>query len=394
MPNLNDTLDTILDRSVTAADPAARVPGVVATVTRADGTLYEGAAGARSVDGEVPMTTDSVFCMFSTTKAITATAALQCTEEGLLDLDAPAAEYVPEIAELQVIEGFDDEGGQRLRAPLRPITTRMLLLHTAGLGYMFFSDVYSRLAATTGEPDIIAATKKSLMTPLLFDPGTRWNYGTNMDWAGQVVEAVRGARLGEVMSERIFAPLGMTDTAFTMSPGMASRRTEVHQRLDDGSLAPTGMVLPQDPEVHMGGHGLYSTMPDYTRFLRMWLRDGEGEHGRVLRPETVAAASTNGLGELKIGMLKTSAPALSHDAEFFPGQSKSWAYSFMVNDEKAPTGRAAGSLAWAGLANLYYWIDRESDVAGIWGTQILPFADPGSVGGYLDFETAVYQQLP
>ena len=139
MPNLNDTLDTILDRSVTAADPAARVPGVVATVTRADGTLYEGAAGARSVDGEVPMTTDSVFCMFSTTKAITATAALQCTEEGLLDLDAPAAEYVPEIAELQVIEGFDDEGGQRLRAPLRPITTRMLLLHTAGLGYMFFS---------------------------------------------------------------------------------------------------------------------------------------------------------------------------------------------------------------------------------------------------------------
>ncbi len=393
MPHLNDTLDAILQHAVTTEDPAERVPGVVATVTRGDGTVYEGASGLRSTDDDTPMTPDSVFCLFSTTKAVTGTAVLQCVEEGLLDLDAPAAEYVPEIGELQVIEGFGEDGRQLLRAPRTPITTRMLLLHTAGFGYMFFSDVYSRLTADTGQPDIIAATKKSLMTPLLFDPGSRWNYGTNIDWAGLVVESVRNARLGEVMAERIFAPLGMTDTAFTMSPSMAARRVEVHQRRDDGGLTPTGMVLPQDPEIQMGGHGLYSTMPDYTRFLRMWLRGGDGDFGRVLKPETVAAASVNGLGELKSGMLKTSAPSLSHDAEFFPGQSKSWAYSFMVNDEQAPTGRAAGSLAWAGLANLYYWIDQESDVAGIWGTQILPFADPGSLNAYLAFETAVYEHL-
>lgn len=394
MSPMNNRLDEILQRVVTDPDPAARVPGVVATVTRADGTVYEGAAGVRSEASDAPMTTDSVFCMFSTTKAVTGTAVLQCVQEGLLDLDAPASEYVPEIAELQVIEGWADDGSQILRAPASPITTRMLMLHTAGLGYMFFSDVYSRILADTGQPDIIGATKASLMTPLLFDPGTQWNYGTNMDWAGLVVESIRGQRLGDVMAERIFAPLGMTDTAFTMTPSMTAQLTDVHQRsADDGSLTPTGMVLPQNPDIQMGGHGLYSTMPDYTKFLRMWLRDGEGEHGRVLNPETVAAAAVNGLGDLKVGMLKTSAPSLSHDAEFFPGLSKSWAYSFMVNDEQAPTGRNAGSLAWAGLGNLYYWIDREADVAGIWGTQILPFADPGSVGGYLDFETAVYDDL-
>ena len=143
----------------------------------------------------------------------------------------------------------------------------------------------------------------------------------------------------------------------------------------------------------MGGHGLYSTMPDYTRFLRMWLRDGEGEHGRVLQPATVAAAAVNGLGELKVSTMKTSIPALSHDAEFFPGQTKPWAYSFMVNDEQAPTGRNAGSLSWAGLANLYYWIDREADVAGIWGSQVLPFMDPAAVDNYLQFETAVYRGI-
>lgn len=392
MSALNSQLDAILNHATSADNPEARVPGIVATVTRSDGTLYEGASGVRSTAGETPMSIDTVFCMFSTTKAVTSTAVLQCVEEGLVDLDAPASEYVPEIAELQVAEGVDADGAPVLRAPSTPITTRMLLLHTAGLGYSFFSDLYARLLADTGQPDIIGATRASLMSPLLFEPGTRFNYGTNIDWAGLVVEAVRGKRLGEVMAERIFAPLGMHDTAFTMTASMKARLADIHQRAD-GALTPNGLVLPQDPEVHMGGHGLYSTMPDYTRFLRMWLRDGEGEHGRVLQPATVAAAAVNGLGELKVSTMKTSIPALSHDAEFFPGQTKSWAYSFMVNDEQAPTGRNAGSLSWAGLANLYYWIDREADVAGIWGSQVLPFMDPAAVDNYLQFETAVYRGI-
>lgn len=392
MSALNSQLDAILNHATSADNPEARVPGIVATVTRSDGTLYEGASGVRSTAGETPMSIDTVFCMFSTTKAVTSTAVLQCVEEGLVDLDAPASVYVPEIAELQVAEGVDADGAPVLRAPSTPITTRMLLLHTAGLGYSFFSDLYARLLADTGQPDIIGATRASLMSPLLFEPGTRFNYGTNIDWAGLVVEAVRGKRLGEVMAERIFAPLGMHDTAFTMTASMKARLADIHQRAD-GALTPNGLVLPQDPEVHMGGHGLYSTMPDYTRFLRMWLRDGEGEHGRVLQPATVAAAAVNGLGELKVSTIKTSIPALSHDAEFFPGQTKSWAYSFMVNDEQAPTGRNAGSLSWAGLANLYYWIDREADVAGIWGSQVLPFMDPAAVDNYLQFETAVYRGI-
>ncbi|NLG45090.1 serine hydrolase [Gordonia sp. (in: high G+C Gram-positive bacteria)] len=385
-------LDDILQR-VVSADPDQRVPGVVATVTRSDGDVYVGAAGARSLDDPTPMTADTVFAVFSCTKALTSTTVLQCVEDGLLDLDAPASEYVPELGELPVLDGFAADGSQILRAPTTPITTRMLLLHTAGLSYSFFSEEYARLLAETGQPDILTASRDCLRSPLLFDPGTRWSYGTNMDWAGLVVESIRGQRLSEVMQKRVFDPLGMSESGFVMTDSMAARRAEVHQRLDDGSLVPTGLVLDQEPEVDMGGHGVYATIGDYTKYLRMWLRDGEGEHGRVLRAETVRSASVNGLGDLKVGMLASSAPALTHDAEFFPGQSKSWAYSFMVNDDEAPTGRTAGSLAWAGLANLYYWIDREKDVAGMWGTQILPFADPASVGGYLDFETAVYRAI-
>jgi methyl acetate hydrolase len=209
------------------------------------------------------------------------------------------------------------------------------------------------------------------------------------------VENVTGKRLGDVMRERIFEPLGMHDTGFTMSDTMRSRLASTHHRDEGGKLAANpDFILPQDAEQHMGGHGLYSTVGDYMKFIRMILNDGRAPNGtQVLKPETVELMATNGLGDMKIKMLSGAIPSLSHDAEFFPGMPKSWGLTWMINDEDAPTGRPAGALAWAGLANLYYWIDRKNGVGGFWATQILPFVDGRSVPGFLDFETAVYRHL-
>ena len=383
--------EAVLQR-VTTGD--ARVPGVSAAVTNRDRTLWEGAAGVRSLGGDEAFTPDTVCAIFSTTKAVTGTTALQLVEEGRLDLDAPAKQYVPALGDVQVLDGFDDRGSPVLRAPKRDITTRMLLLHTAGFGYDFFNEQYNRLATDHGQPSVITASRAAISSPLLFDPGEQWEYGCNIDWAGQVVEGITGQRLGEVMQERVFGPLSMTSSAFAMTPDMSARRAVMHQREADGSLTPTpDLVLPQDPEIHMGGHGLYSTTTDYMKFLRMWLDDGNSPGGRVLKPETVQMAEQNQLGELKVKMLPGVIPTLSNDAEFFPGMSKSWGLTFMINDEDAPTGRPAGALAWAGLANLYYWLDRRNGIAGFWATQILPFVDATSVGGYLDLETVAYAGL-
>ena len=382
--------DAVLKSTVTS-DP--RVPGVVAMVTDRKRNIYEGALGKRRLDQDADMTTDSVFAIFSTTKAITGTAVLQLVEDGKLDLDAPAKNYAPDIGTLQVIEGFDDSGNPKLRPPKRDITTRMLMLHTAGFGYDFFNEHYNRLANEKGQPSVITASKKALMTPLLFDPGERWEYGSNIDWCGQIIEGITGKRLGDVCKERIFTPLGMNETSFTMTPAMRERLAGMHQRNADGSLTPLDFELPADPEVHMGGHGLYATVGDYMRFIRMWLNDGNGVYGRVLKAETVKMAVVNGLGDKKIKMLPGVIPSLSNDAEFFPGLSKSWAFTFMVNDDEAPTGRPAGALGWAGLANLFYWIDRRNGFGGFWATQILPFGDPASFGGYINFETAFYNSL-
>jgi methyl acetate hydrolase len=387
--DLKRSADAVLERVVTGDAPVA---GVSAIATDRDGSIYEGAAGVRTLGSAPPFTTDTVCAIFSTTKAIAGTVALMLVQEGALELDAPARQYAPAIGELQVLDGFQDDGSPRLRAPKREITTRMLLTHTAGFAYDFFNESYFKLAQQ-GQPSVITATQAAISTPLLFDPGERWEYGSNMDWVGQVIEGITGQRLGETMRERIFEPLRMTSTAFTMSAEMRSRMASMHQRADDGSIAPLDLILPQDPEIQMAGHGLYSTAEDYCKFIRMWLNDGAGPDGQLLDPETVEMAAGNHLGELKVKLLPGVIPTLSNDAEFFPGMPKSWAITFMINDEDAPTGRPAGSLAWAGLANLYYWIDRRNGVGGFWATQLFPFADPTSVGGYLEFETAVYQSL-
>ena len=391
MTNLQASCDAILS-GYSKGD--TRVPGVVAQVTDRKQTIYSGVSGERRIGGD-PMTEDTVFAIFSTTKAIAGTAALQCVEEGLLDLDAPAKEYAPAIGKLQVIDGFDTDGAPVLRAPKSDITTRQLLLHTAGFGYDFFNETYKRMAEEHGQPSVVSGSHAAINTPLLFDPGERWEYGTNIDWVGQVVEGIRGKRLGDVMAERIFPQLGITDLAFTRTDDMKARTATVHARGEDGSLTPMDdFALPDDPEVHMGGHGLYGTVTEYMKFIRMWLNDGNGPNGRVLKPETVEWAVKGALmPPQKVTMLPGVIPSLSNDAEFFPGEPKDWSYTFMVNSEKAPTGRPAGAIGWAGLANCFYWIDRDNGVGGYWATQILPFADAASFTGYMEFESAVYQAL-
>ncbi len=391
MEDLRTACDAVL-AGVVSGEP--RVPGVVAMLTDRERDIYAGTAGERRLGG-APMTEDTVFAIFSTTKAITGTVALQCVEEGLLDLDAPAKDYAPAIGRLQVIEGFDASGAPRLRAPKSDITTRQLMLHTAGFGYDFFNETYARLAREHGQPSVVTGSRAALESPLLFDPGEKWEYGSNIDWLGQVVEGIRGKRLGQVMAERVFEPLGMAEIAFTRSEAMKARSATVHARGADGGLTPMDeFALPDDPEVQMGGHGLYATVPEYMKFIRMWLNDGAGPDGPVLRPETVGWAVRGALAPpQKVTMLPGVIPSLSNDAEFFPGLAKDWSYTFMVNSETAPTGRPAGALGWAGLANSFFWIDRETGIGGYWATQILPFGDPVSFPGYIGFETATYGAL-
>lgn len=390
---LKTVADAVLDYTV---NRFGGVPGVVAMATDRSANIYEGAAGKRELGKDQPMTTDSVLAIFSTTKAIAGTCIMQLVEEGKIALSDPAKRYVPEIAELGVLTGFDADGMPKTRTPKRDITVNDLMLHTSGLCYEFFSADDLKYRNAKKIPTVVSCTFDSIRTVLLHDPGERWTYGVNIDWLGRIVEQQRGKRLGEVMAERVFAPLGISDMAFTMTDSMKSRRVTIHDRAADGKItALPDLMLPQPPEMDCGGHGLYASIGEYMKFIRMVLNDGNGPNGRVLKAETVAKMTQDGLvpmGLQSTGWV-TSIPSLSNPGEFFPGVEKGWAYTFMTNREDTPSGRPAGSLMWAGLANCYYWIDRKNGVGGYWGSQILPFQDCASYPGFVDFETTVYRYL-
>jgi methyl acetate hydrolase len=387
-------LQSEADRLLKTAVARGDVPGVVAVATNREGTIYEGGFGERVLGGGAAMTPDTVCWIASMTKALTGAAAMQLVEQGKLDLERPASERVPDLGVVEVLEGFDAAGQPLTRPPRRPVTLRHLLTHTAGFGYEFWNQQIIRYQEAKGIPGIVSCQNAALKTPLLFDPGERWDYGINIDWAGRMVEAVSGQRLGAYLKANLFEPLGMSDTTFKLTPAMRARLAKIHQRGADDRLEPLlELEIPQEPEFEMGGGGLYGTAGDYLKFVRMILNRGAADGRRVLRPETVDMMAQNQMGDLRVHMLKTAMPDLSQDAEFFPGMPKTWGFSFMINTEEAPTGRTAGSLAWAGLANSFFWIDPKKGVGGVYLTQVLPFGDKKSLPLFLEFEKTVYRNL-
>jgi CubicO group peptidase (beta-lactamase class C family) len=369
------------------------MPGIVAMAATDRGVLYEGAFGRRELGKDAPMTLDTVVWIASMTKAITATAAMQLVERGKLSLDAPASQLAPGLAKAQVLEGFDAAGQPRLRAPKRPITLRHLLTHTAGFGYEIWRTEIAKYQTATNTPGITTCTNAALTTPLLFDPGEGWEYGINIDWVGKVVEAASGQRLDAYLQQNVLGPLGMKDTSFKLTASQRARLASVHQRDDKGALAPIEFGLPEEPEFLMGGGGLNGTAPDYLAFTQMILHGGRFNGAQVLRPETVDQMAQSHIGPLEIGPMKTAMAGLSKDVELFPGMSKKWGLSWVINTAPLPTGRAAGSLAWAGLANTYFWIDRSKRVCGVFLSQVLPFYDDTAIDLLTKFETEIYRAL-
>ncbi len=242
---LKSSVDALLSKAVAAG----AVPGVVAMAANREGVIYQGAFGERALATGQPMTSDTVGWIASMTKAITSVAAVQLVERGKLDLDAPASRTVPAIAEAQVMTGFDEAGNPQTRPPKRPITLRHLLTHSAGFGYELFNTDIQKVQAAWGLPGIIECKEASLKTPLLFDPGERWEYGINIDWAGKMIEAVSGQKLGAYLQENLFDPLGMTSTAFRISTDMRKRLAMMHMRGEGGALAPMDFEITQQPEV-------------------------------------------------------------------------------------------------------------------------------------------------
>ncbi len=380
-------MDELLQQAVVSG----AVPGIAAIVTTPEGPTYEGYAGSLSVHDVTPVGPETVFRLASMTKALASVAALRLVEQGRLDLDQAVESVLPEFGELKVLDGFDGDEPQ-LRDPAEPAKIRHLLNHTSGAGYAFNSKALTRHAELTGAPHLLTGRRDAIQTPLLCDPGTQWNYGVSTDWLGLVVEKVTGHTLGEELGEHVFTPLGMTDATFRPNQEQLRRTMVVHDRQPDGSLKVTDMELPTAPEMDAGGSGLYATARDYERFLRALLRGGELDGNRILEPATVDLMLTDHLGGITLPEVMESAdPRMTNDVPSLPVK-QGWGLGFHLTLEDIPGMRRSGTADWAGLFNCFYWLDRQSGVAALLMTQVLPFFDMGVIGTLMQLEQATYAQ--
>jgi CubicO group peptidase (beta-lactamase class C family) len=382
-PAHTDEIDSALQASVSARE----IPGVVAMAANQQSVVYEGAFGFRDMAAASRMSTDTVFRIASMVKLLTSVAALQLVERGKLKLDEPAGNIDPTLASAQVLTGFDAKGVPQLRPAQKPLTLRNLLTHTSGFSYPLWDPNVGRYRK-------LARRNKALpRMPLMFEPGSRWAYGGSLDRVGRMVEIAGGQSLDRYFSDHITGPLGMNDTGFSVSEKQRARQASLHVRDATGKLVPQPLEKPKVPKAFSGGGGIYSTAPDYLTLLQALLNGGRLRGTTILRPETVALMSTNQIGDLEAGILKTTNPALSNDVDFFPGVRLRWGLGHMINIDPVASGRKQGSLTWAGLFNTYYWIDPGIRIAGVIMMQILPFADRPALGAYRQFERGICHAL-
>jgi methyl acetate hydrolase len=374
-----------IDRMFQAAVDKGEIPGVVAAITNKDRILYLKAFGKKDVARGIPMSRDTVFRIASMTKPLTSVGIMMLYEEGKLRLEDPASNYLPAYKGREVIASFSEQDATyTTRPPKGEITIRHLLTHTSGLSYPFTSRTILAIQTKTGNDP------KEL--PLLFDPGTKWNYSPATAVLGDIIQKLSGQSLEDWDQARIFRPLGMVDTTYTPAPEKAARLATIHQRETTG-LVENPNPAEYTPDVR-GDGGLVSTASDYAAFVQMFLNEGSWHGKQLLKPETVRLMTSNQIGRVVVETMPAAIP--SRSAAFPSGAGKDkfgLGFQIAVTDGTPAHERGAGSYSWGGIDNTHFWVDPKNGIGVVILTQVLPFYNPTSMDVIKRFEKLIYEHL-
>ena len=367
-----------LDRYYRPYVDDGRLAGWTVVVTRHGRVVHLSHHGRRDVAADLPVTDDTLWRIYSMTKPVTSVAAMMLYEQGALELTDPVARFIPAFADVRVYAGGPAAAAGTVPA-VEPVRVWHLLTHTSGLTYGFHhahpvDEMYRMRGYEFGTPpgaDLATACEAFASVPLLFQPGTEWNYGVSTDVLGRVVEVVSGQRLDAFFTEHILGPLGMDDTMWSVAGPDLDRLATLYTAGPDG-LVPhpvLGEAVTHPQTLHMGGGGLVSTAGDYHRFTQMLLRGGELDGARLLGPRTVAYMTRNHLpGGADLEAL--GRPIFAESAYHGVGFGLGFA---TVTD---PTGGKvltnAGEYAWGGLASTAFYIDPVESVTALLFTQFVP----------------------
>lgn len=381
-----DRLGDLIRREI-AAD---KIPGGILLIQQHGKPVYFESFGVRDPDTKAPMTPDTIFQIYSMTKAITSVAAMMLADDGKLSIDDPVSKYIPAFADIKVGIDNSDEAGQpqlKLVPPKHPITIKDLLRHTSGIIYGFYNEgivqkLYARPELYQGDFDNAEFAERIAKLPLAYQPGTRWAYGHSTDVLGRLVEVASGQSLYQFETQRLFDPLGMRDTSYFIadkSKWPLIARAFPRDRFDPPLAAIIDPRLPRRFE--SGGAGLNTTIGDYARFLQMLLNKGELDGRRYLKPETVALMTRDQIGP-ETGIL--------HEPFYFPSPNSGFGLGFAVRTSPpASTSWPLGEYRWDGAGGAFYFVDPVDDMFAIF------MVDSRSQGGriQLALKTIMYEAL-
>ncbi|MDB5579706.1 MAG: serine hydrolase [Bradyrhizobium sp.] len=356
-------LDRIADTIRNEVD-TGKIPGAILLIQQHGKPVYFESFGVRDPETRQPMTPDSIFQIYSMSKAVTSVAAMMLVDDGKLSLDDPVSKYIRSFADTKVGVDLSDEAGQyplRLEPLKRPITIRDLLRHTSGITYGFFGEaavtkLYRNSQLYDGDFDNADFADRIAILPLADQPATRWNYGHSTDVLGRVVEVASGQTLFQFEKQRLFDPLGMSDTAYYVADQAKWPRIAGAFPVDRMRVA--GIREPTlSRRWESGGAGLASTAGDYARFLQMLLNRGTLDGRRYLKPETVALMTSDQIGP-KTGII--------HDPFYFPGPSSGFGLGFAVRTSPPlNTTWPLGEYRWDGAGGSFYFVDPLDDMFAV-----------------------------
>ncbi len=362
------------------------VPGVVVLVTAPDRVLYHEAFGKMNVAQGLEMRKDAIFRIASMTKPITSAAVMMLVEEGKLQLEDEVSKYLPAFKSPRVISRLDLTAvTYETRPATRAITIRQLLTHTSGIGYSWSDPglaMIEKLTGRTSEVDL----------PLLHEPGERWTYGAGPKVLGDVIEKLSGQSIDAFLKSRIFGPLGMPDTGWSVPPEKHARVVTLHQK-KDGRI--TESPNPANFAVQPRGDGrLFSTATDYCKFVQMILNRGRLGTTRLLKAQTVQDMSRDQTGNVRVRLQPTANIEYSNPFPLGVGEDV-WGLGFQLAAPARPDPamRRPGSMSWAGINNTFFWIDPKEEIGVVVLMQMLPFYDEAAIGVLRGVETSVYRHL-
>lgn len=373
-----------ISRFLSRAVQNGTVPAVEAVVATRDGVLYHEAFGVRNRATSTPLEKGDVFRIASMTKAITSAAVMILHEEGKIDLNAPGAIYLPVLAEASVLTEFRARDSTfSVTRPGNPVTVHQLLNNTSGIAYSWWDERLPMIAAKLREE--YPTDELYLRLPLFHEPGTRWTYGPSTRALGEIISEVTGQGLEDVLRDRIFAPLGMHETFYSVPEEELHRRVTLHVK-DNGSFVE--QPLPESGYRRADGDGgLASTARDFVTFLRMLLRGGELDGTRILSESSVDVMTSNQIGDLSLRQLFRGFPAEAAYDKF--------GYGFQIATERpeTTTQRSEGSYGWSGGFNTFFWADPMEGIAAVLFMQFTPAMDPAAQRLNKEFEHRVYEGL-